>query len=116
MKKLTEIAVRLRVISTSLLAILGFISLGLVVGFWLGSRHFAGQRIGSESGSARHAANATDPPAIQKWCDASHRVPLIPANQCGGGDSCDRAFLMAGNYPKDWNAFCAQIQAKGYAD
>jgi hypothetical protein len=106
MKKLTEIAVRLRVISSSLLSILGFISLGLVIGFWFGSHHPTGQP----------TLTASDPPATQKWCDASHRVPLIPADQCGGGDSCDRAFLMAGNYPKDWNAFCAQIQAKGYAD
>jgi hypothetical protein len=101
LKTLTEIAVRLRVISTSLLSILGFICLGLVIGWWLGSRNFAGPRI----------VGTADPPSTQKWCDATHRVPYIPASQCGGGSSCDRAFFMMGKYPPDWNAFCANIDS-----
>jgi hypothetical protein len=44
-----------------------------------------------------------------KWCDAAHSVPYIPADRCGGGTSRDRAFLMMGKYPADWNAFCANM-------
>jgi hypothetical protein len=103
MKRLTEIAVRLRVITTSLLAILGFIALGILIGFWLGSH-------GSSSAPAQNQATA-EAAAVpnQKWCDSAHRVPYIPASQCAGGSSCDRAFFMSGKYPSDWNAFCASI-------
>jgi hypothetical protein len=105
MKTLTDIAVRLRIISTSLLSILGFIALGLLIGLWLGSRTSRGA----------HVLGANDQPSSstvpgQKWRDASHTVPYIPAEQCAGGSSCDRAFFLIGDSrPKDWNAFWANI-------
>jgi hypothetical protein len=105
MKTLTEIAVRLRIISTSLLSILGFISLGVLIGFWLGSRSSAGGRT-LGTGNAPSSSSAVPD---QKWCDAAHSVPYITADRCGGGTSCDRAFLMMGKYPADWNAFCANM-------
>ena len=105
MKTLTEIAVRLRIISTSLLSILGFISLGVLIGFWLGSRSSAGGR----TPGTRNGPSSSSAVSDHKWCDAAHSVPYIPADRCGGGASCDRAFLMMGKYPADWNAFCANM-------
>jgi hypothetical protein len=103
MKKLTDIAVRLRVISTSLLAIFGFVSLGLVIGFAVGYRISpATTKLKNEPLSSADRE--------QKWCDSTHEVPYIPADQCAGGSSCDRAFLLTGNdRPKDWASFCANI-------
>ncbi len=107
MKTLTDIAVRLRVICTSLLSILGFIALGVLIGFWLGYRM-------SPSATALATRDQPSSSAVpdQKWCDATHTVPYIPAERCAGGSSCDRAFLMMGKYPPDWNAFCANITKK----
>src|SRR5690242_20535520 len=105
MKILTDIAVRLRVISTSLLSILGFISLGVLIGLWFGSRSSPSRRI---LGTGNTPTSSSTTPH-QEWCDAAHKVPYISAARCGGGTSCDRAFYMMGKYPADWNAFCAHI-------
>jgi hypothetical protein len=105
MKTLTEIAVRLRIISTRLLSILGFISLGVLIGFWLGFRSSAGGR----TLGTGNATSSSSPVPDQKWCDAPIACPYIPADRCGGGTSCERAFLMMGKYPPDWNAFCANM-------
>lgn len=104
MKRLTEIAVRLRIICTSLLSILGFIALGMVIGFWLGSRTSPAART---LGTGNQPSSSAVP--NQKWCDAAHSVPYISADRCGGGTSCDRAFMMMGEHPANWDTFCANI-------
>ena len=32
----------------------------------------------------------------QLFCDEQHKVPFVPADQCGGLTSCDRMFLNMG--------------------
>ena len=51
----------------------------------------------------------TSSPSTPKWCDAAHAVPYIPADQCGGGSSCDRAQFIFNNPPQNWRAFCDKI-------
>jgi hypothetical protein len=104
MKRLTELAVRLRVISTSLLSILGFISLGVLVGLWLGYRTPA---VGPAPRTADEPSSRI--PANLKWCDPTHTVPYISAAACGGGSSCERASMSFGEDHTDWNAFCANL-------
>ena len=106
MKTLTEIAVRLRVISTSMLAILGFISLGLVLGFWAGSR-------GSPSGRESETRASASALPGQQWCDPGHTVPFIPASECGGDSSCERAgfpLLPDERARINWPALCRKFQ------
>ena len=96
MKTLTDIAVRLRVISTSILGIFGAIAIGILIGLWYSHTAMAPAQI---------AAN--DVPN-RKWCDALHTVPYISASACGGESSCDRAFSGFGVDAKtDWPKWCA---------
>jgi hypothetical protein len=52
----------------------------------------------------------------QRWCDPSHVIPVIPADQCGGISSCDRS----PGYPRwvgpgvtfDWPALCRRFTAQ----
>jgi hypothetical protein len=54
--------------------------------------------------------------ASQRWCDPSHVIPFIPADQCGGINSCDRS----PGYPRwvgpgvsfDWPALCRRFNAQ----
>ena len=42
-------------------------------------------------------------PSVQVgWCDATHKIPHIPAEYCGGQDSCQRVYDNAGQ-PVDCN-------------
>ena len=112
MKTLTDIAVRLRVITTSLLSILGFISLGLVIGFWLGSHRAKVMSAPTASGPAKWEP-VKDP---QQWCNATHKTPFIDALHCGGMTTCDRSYMMFGGAPPEvqqgketWETFCAKF-------
>jgi hypothetical protein len=109
MKRLTELAVRLRVISTSLLSILGFISLGVLVGLWLGYRTPA---VGPAPRTADEPSSRI--PANLKWCDPDHKVPYIPAERCGGVSSCDAASAPFGPHPLDWKTLCANVTKEGF--
>jgi hypothetical protein len=60
---------RLRVISTSLLSILGFMALGLLLGFWLGTH----SPLGRQALETRTALAAPAAMPNQKWCDPSIR-------------------------------------------
>jgi hypothetical protein len=109
MKRLTDIAVRLRVISTSLISILGFISLGVLLGLALAYRTAA-------RGPAPRTVDDSSSrvPANLKWCDPDHKVPYIPAERCGGISSCDAASAPFGPHPLDWKTLCANVTKEGF--
>jgi len=51
--------------------------------------------------------------ASQQWCDNSHIVPFIPASECGGGSSCERAgfpLLPDERARINWPALCRKFQ------
>lgn len=39
---------------------------------------------------------AHTPPRHPLYCDDAHKVPFIPADQCGGLTSCERMFYNSG--------------------
>jgi hypothetical protein len=58
------------------------LSLAVAVGFVFGWLVF------------RQTPAAQHPPV---FCDQAHKIPFVPAEQCGGMTSCDRAFMNMGN-------------------
>jgi len=51
--------------------------------------------------------------ASQQWCDPSHTVPFIPASECGGDSSCERAgfpLLPDERARINWPALCRKFQ------
>jgi len=99
--KLTDIACRLRVISTSLIAIAGFIALGMVIDRI--SLHFSGGGGSASSG------------LFGDSCPGAPEVPYIRAAQCGGHTSCDwNAHAPGlGRLPTDaaqWASLCKEAQ------
>jgi hypothetical protein len=54
------------------------------------------------------------PPGVeQQWCDTGHTVPFIPASDCGGGSSCERAEFIPDPADRgriNWPALCRKFQ------
>ena len=71
------------------------LSLAVAVGFFLGWLVFR-----TPAPTLYSGASSTVPQPVS-FCDAAHKVPYIPADQCGGISSCDRAAMNNGN-----PAFC----------
>ena len=42
------------------------------------------------------AASSTAPQPV-RFCDAAHMIPYVPAEQCGGISTCDRAAMNHGD-------------------
>jgi hypothetical protein len=71
------------------------LSLAVAVGVFIGWLLFR-----TPTPALNSAANGStqQPP---HFCDAAHIIPYVPAEQCGGISSCDRARMNNGNI-----AFC----------
>ena len=60
-----------------------------VVGFTLAVLLFRSH--GNHADSRTTQALSSDEPA---WCDATHKIPFVDAEHCGGLTSCDRAAFI----------------------
>ena len=67
------------------------LSLAVAVGFFLGWLVFRPRA------PTLYSAESSTAPQPVTFCDAAHMIPYVPATQCGGISSCDRARMNGGH-------------------